>query len=45
MMIPAPGRRNPCADFNAWVTNSVFIRSLIDQPTILRLAKSITQAK
>jgi len=42
---PAPGRRNPYADFNAWVTSSVFIRSLIDQPTILRLARSMTQAR
>jgi hypothetical protein len=40
MINPALGWRCPYADFSAWHTRSAWSRSLIDQPTILRLARS-----
>ena len=43
MINPAAGLRRQYADFNAWQTSSAFIRSLIDQPTILRLPRSIAK--
>ena len=45
MSSPAAGLRRQYADRSASQTKSVFILSLIDQPTIRRLARSITQAK
>ena len=45
MIRPAGGLRRQYADFNAWHTKSALSRSLIDQPTILRLARSMTQAR
>ena len=44
MSSPAVGLRPQYADFNASQTSSAFMRSLIDQPTMRRLARSITAA-
>lgn len=41
---PAAGLRCQYADLSAWQTSSALMRSLIDQPTMRRLARSMTQA-
>src|SRR5205823_4418024 len=45
MISPGAGLRRQEAAFSAWQTKSASSRSLIDHPTIRRLAKSITTAR
>jgi len=45
MISPAAGWRRQYAERSASHTRSALIRSLIDQPTILRLAGSMTTAR